>query len=123
LLFQFIRGRFGKGPAEVVGSDAMESTTAIPFDEVPLVPITWPKTVKGPPSFVPSSSEELSVKLMNQALVALSGPVERAMATVPLVFEIPASLGMVPKFVRDVYIKEGLMSYPPVWIINPGTER
>ena len=59
--------------------------------DIPL-PITLANTVKGPPLLVPSSDIALFDRLMNHSQVALLDPVERAMATVPTVLEMPASL-------------------------------
>jgi hypothetical protein len=60
--------------------------------------------------------------------VPLFGPLDKAMARVPAVFLIPASLGVVPLVAIavncEVLVKVGLDDvYPPPCSTKPGTER
>src|SRR6185437_1502320 len=104
-----------------LGNPASASTTCMPL------PITLPNTVYGPPAIV-SSSDALSARLMNHWLVALSGPLNRAIDSVPTEFGIPASLAIVPWFGIavncDVLENVALdVVKPPACSTKPGSDR
>src|SRR3569623_3460753 len=58
-------------------------------------PTTLPNTVYGPPDEEPFRLL-LSARLMNHSSAPLFGPLASAMASVPVVLGIPASLAIVP---------------------------